>query len=59
MLFTILIEEHVYKEYMDKLFSMSKKYVIIYAKNEDIIMRFMLNLESFLIILEVIYNNGN
>ena len=31
-----LIEEHVYKEYMDKLFSMSKKYVIIYAKNEDI-----------------------
>lgn len=31
-----LIEEHVYKEYMEKLFSMSKKYVIIYAKNEDI-----------------------
>lgn len=32
----LLIEEHVYKEYMEKLFSMSKKYVIIYAKNEDI-----------------------
>ena len=31
-----LIEEHVYKEYMENLFSMSKKYVIIYAKNEDI-----------------------
>ena len=31
-----LIEEDVYKEYMEKLFSMSKKYVIIYAKNEDI-----------------------
>jgi hypothetical protein len=31
-----LIEEHVYKEYMEKLFSMSKKYVIIYAKNENI-----------------------
>ena len=31
-----LIEEQVYKEYMEKLFSMSKKYVIIYAKNEDI-----------------------
>lgn len=31
-----LIEEHVYKEYMEKLFSMSKKYVIIYAKNEDV-----------------------
>lgn len=28
-----LIEEHVYKEYMEKLFSMSKKYVIIYAPN--------------------------
>ncbi len=28
-----LIEEHVYKEYMDNLFSMSKKYVIIYATN--------------------------
>jgi predicted O-methyltransferase YrrM len=31
-----LIEEHVYKEYMENLFSMSKKYVIIYGKNEDI-----------------------
>lgn len=31
-----LIEDNVYKEYMDNLFSMSKKYVIIYAKNEDI-----------------------
>ena len=31
-----LIEEHVYKEYMDNLFSMSNRYVIIYAKNEDI-----------------------
>ena len=31
-----LIEEQVYKEYMEILFSMSKKYVIIYAKNEDI-----------------------
>jgi SAM-dependent methyltransferase len=31
-----LIEERVYKEYMDKLFSMSNKYVIIYAKNEDV-----------------------
>lgn len=28
-----LIEEHVYKEYMDNLFSMSNKYVIIYAPN--------------------------
>jgi 2-polyprenyl-3-methyl-5-hydroxy-6-metoxy-1,4-benzoquinol methylase len=28
-----LIEEPVYKEYMDNLFSMSKKYVIIYAPN--------------------------
>lgn len=28
-----LIEEHVYKEYMGNLFSMSKKYVIIYAPN--------------------------
>ena len=28
-----LIEDHVYKEYMDNLFSMSKKYVIIYAPN--------------------------
>ena len=28
-----LIEEHVYKEYMENLFSMSKKYVIIYAPN--------------------------
>lgn len=31
-----LIEDSVYKKYMDNLFSMSKKYVIIYAKNEDI-----------------------
>lgn len=31
-----LIEDHVYKEYMNNLFSMSKKYVIIYAKNQDI-----------------------
>ncbi len=31
-----LIEDPVYKEYMKNLFSMSKKYVIIYAKNEDI-----------------------
>lgn len=28
-----LIEEEVYKEYMENLFSMSKKYVIIYAPN--------------------------
>jgi hypothetical protein len=28
-----LIEEHVYKEYMENLFSMSEKYVIIYAPN--------------------------
>ena len=28
-----LIEEHVYKEYMENLFLMSKKYVIIYAPN--------------------------
>ena len=28
-----LIEEHVYKEYMDNLFSMSNRYVIIYAPN--------------------------
>uniref|UniRef100_A0A6C0JAA5 Glycosyltransferase 2-like domain-containing protein n=1 Tax=viral metagenome TaxID=1070528 RepID=A0A6C0JAA5_9ZZZZ len=28
-----LIEEQVYKEYMEKLFLMSKKYVIIYAPN--------------------------
>ena len=28
-----LIEENVYKEYIEKLFSMSKKYVIIYAPN--------------------------
>ena len=28
-----LIEDHVYKEYMNNLFSMSKKYVIIYAPN--------------------------
>ena len=31
-----LIEESVYKEYMENLFLMSKKYVIIYAKDEDI-----------------------
>jgi predicted O-methyltransferase YrrM len=31
-----LVEEHVYKEYMDNLFTMSEKYVIIYAKDEDI-----------------------
>ena len=31
-----LIEESVYKKYMDNLFSFSKKYVIIYAKNEDV-----------------------
>ena len=31
-----LIEEHVYKEYMENLFTMSKKYIIIYAKNEDV-----------------------
>ena len=31
-----LIEENIYKEYMVNLFSMSKKYVIIYAKNKDI-----------------------
>ena len=31
-----LIEDCVYEEYMKNLFSMSKKYVIIYAKNEDI-----------------------
>ena len=30
-----LIEEHIYKEYMENLFSMSKKYVIIYANNKD------------------------
>lgn len=28
-----LIEDHVYKEYMSKLFNMSNKYVIIYAPN--------------------------
>ena len=31
-----LIEEHVYEDYMENLFSMSQKYVIIYAKDEDI-----------------------
>ena len=31
-----LIEDKVYMEYMEKMFSMSNKYVIIYAKNEDI-----------------------
>ena len=31
-----LIEDEVYNEYMKKLFEMSKQYVIIYAKNEDI-----------------------
>lgn len=31
-----LIEDNVYKEYMNNLFSMSNKYVIIYAKDEDI-----------------------
>jgi len=31
-----LIEDDVYNEYMKNLFFMSKKYVIIYAKNEDI-----------------------
>jgi len=31
-----LIEEHVYKKYMENLFTFSKKYVIIYAKNQDI-----------------------
>ena len=31
-----LIEELVYEEYMENLFSMSKKYVIIYARNEDV-----------------------
>ena len=31
-----LIEDDVYEEYMKNLFSMSKKYVIIYAKDEDI-----------------------
>lgn len=31
-----LIEEDVYKEYMENLFSMSQEYVIIYAKNQDI-----------------------
>lgn len=29
-----LIEENVYKEYMENLFSMSQEYVIIYAKNQ-------------------------
>jgi predicted O-methyltransferase YrrM len=31
-----LVEDHVYHEYMNNLFGMSNKYVIIYAKNEDI-----------------------
>ena len=31
-----LIEDDIYHEYMKNLFSMSKKYVIIYAKNENI-----------------------
>ena len=31
-----LIEDTVYEEYMNNLFSMSKKYIIIYAKNEDV-----------------------
>lgn len=30
-----LIEDDVYEEYMEKLFSMSDKYVIIYARNEN------------------------
>lgn len=30
-----LIEEHVYEDYMKNLFSMSDKYVIIYANNKD------------------------
>ena len=31
-----LIEDSVYEEYMANLFDMSERYVIIYAKNEDI-----------------------
>lgn len=31
-----LIEEGVYQKYMNNLLSMSKQYVVIYAKNEDI-----------------------
>ena len=31
-----LIEDSVYEEYMVNLFDMSERYVIIYAKNEDI-----------------------
>jgi hypothetical protein len=31
-----LIEDRVYTDYMNKLFQMSTKYVIIYSKNEDI-----------------------
>lgn len=31
-----LVEQDVYHDYMNHLFSMSNKYVIIYAKNEDI-----------------------
>jgi cyclopropane fatty-acyl-phospholipid synthase-like methyltransferase len=31
-----LIEDSVYEEYMTNLFAMSEKYVIIYAKNEEI-----------------------
>lgn len=30
-----LIEDDIYKEYMDNLFTFSKKYVIIYANNKD------------------------
>jgi hypothetical protein len=31
-----LIEDKIFEEYMQQLFNMSEKYVIIYAKNEDI-----------------------
>ena len=31
-----LIEDNVYEEYMNKLFYMSNKYIIIYAKNKDV-----------------------
>ena len=31
-----LIEDSVYKKYMENLFTFSKKYVIIYSKNEDV-----------------------
>tara|TARA_B100001094_G_C18162381_1_gene790094 strand:+ start:1660 stop:2274 length:615 start_codon:yes stop_codon:yes gene_type:complete len=30
-----LIEDHVYEEYMTNLFKMSRKYVVIYARNEN------------------------